>query len=72
MPDQYIIDTLLFRRCEYWDTDTCPYRNKAVMALSVINSANLFLLSDETVAELNTTCEGCDTFTKKISAEHKI
>lgn len=56
---------LLFTRCNNWNTLLCPYHKKAVMGLSVINRSNLYVLSDETVAELNTLCEGCRVFSKK-------
>ena len=72
MPDKYIINELLFRRCEHWDTDKCPFRNKAVMGLTVINRSNLFLLSDATVAELNQTCGGCEVFTRKNPGEQSM
>jgi hypothetical protein len=56
---------LLFTRCNNWNTRGCPYSKKAVMGLSVINRSNLYVLSDRTVAELNTLCEGCHVFSKK-------
>ena len=65
MPDKYITDELLFRRCENWDTEKCPFRSKVAMGLSAINRSNPFLLSDETVAELNRICESCAVFSRK-------
>jgi len=56
---------LLFTRCKNWATRFCPYHKKAVMGLSVINRSNLYVLSDETVAELNILCNDCRAFNKK-------
>ena len=56
---------LLFTRCENWNTRLCPYQKKAVMGLSVINQSNLYVLSDETVGELNDLCNDCRGFSKK-------
>jgi len=65
MMDQSITHELLFARCENWDTSTCPYQNNAVMGLSIINQAHLFLLSDETVSQLKKMCGSCPAFKKK-------
>jgi hypothetical protein len=56
---------LLFTRCNNWNTRLCPHQDKAVMGLSVINRSNLYVLSDETVAELNSLCNDCREFNKK-------
>ena len=56
---------LRFTRCRNWNTRRCPYHKKAVMGLSVINQSNLYVLSDETVGELNTLCKACSVFSKK-------
>lgn len=56
---------LRFTRCKNWNTRVCPYHKKAVMGLSVINESNLYVLSDETVVELNTLCNDCRAFSKK-------
>ena len=62
------IGELLFIRCAHWDTKGCPHRKEAVMGLSVINRSNLYVLSDETVALLNTLCRDCRVFSKKTMA----
>jgi hypothetical protein len=56
---------LRFTRCKNWNTHGCPYQKRAVMGLSVINQSNLYVLSDATVAELNTLCNDCRAFSKK-------
>lgn len=58
---------LRFTRCNNWNTRSCPHQKKAVMGLSVINRSNLYVLSDETVAELNSMCNDCSGFSKKTS-----
>ena len=58
---------LLFTRCNNWNTRLCPHQGKAVMGLSVINRSNLYVLSDETVEELNAFCNDCGGFSKKTS-----
>jgi hypothetical protein len=59
------ISELRFIRCIHWNTGACPHHKEAVMGLSVINRSNLYVLSDATVAVLNTLCEGCRAFGRK-------
>jgi hypothetical protein len=59
------ISELRFTRCIHWNTHACPHHKETVMGLSVINRSNLYVLSDETVAALNTLCGTCHGFRKK-------
>ena len=59
------ISELRFTRCLHWNTLACPHCKQAVMGLSVINQQTLYVLSDDTVAALNTLCRSCRVFSKK-------
>lgn len=61
---------LLFTRCNNWNTRRCPYFKSAVMGLTVLNRATLYVLSDGTVAELNRLCDGCRAFSRKTAGSN--
>jgi hypothetical protein len=74
MPNQAFTETLTFTRCANWNTDTCPHLTTSHMQLSIMNQpTNWLLLDDQTVAELNGLCDGCEIQTdyqRQSTTEH--
>ena len=67
MPNQVFTETLIFTRCQNWNTEACPHLKNPQMQLTIINESHFWLLNDKTVGELNGICDGCKEFLKKLT-----
>jgi hypothetical protein len=57
MPKQIFSKTLIFIKCQNWNTETCPHLRAFHMQLSIKNQLNWFMLNDRSVGILAERCK---------------